>query len=463
MFSKEVYVARRKKLTELVSSGIILFPGNLEVSMNYPNNSYHFRQDSTFLYYFGLDTANLYACIDVDSGEEILFADELTIDDIIWMGFQPTFTEQAAQVGVSKVLPVKELKNYLEKATASQRSIHYLPLYQEKQILLLSQLWGKSIEELRSQSSVELIKAVVAMRSIKEDCEIAEIEKACEIGYQMHLSAYHNCRPGKTERELFGVIEGISYSLGARTSFLTILSQNGETLHNYDHSQILEEGRLLLIDAGAEAVSHYSSDFTRTIPVSGRFTPKQADVYNIVVKAQTKAIEMARPGITYKEVHLEVCRIIAEGMKALGIMKGNVEDAVASGAPALFMPHGLGHQMGLDVHDMEGLGENYVGYNDKIQRFPLFGYRNLRMGRQLETGMVLTVEPGIYFIPSLIDLWAANGTNKEFIDFGKLKEYVGMGGIRLEDDILITPEGCRILGEKRLPLTIEEVMNEMNR
>jgi len=462
MFEAHVYIERRNKLKQSISSGILLFPANTESPINYPGNCFHFRQDSSFLYYFGLDTADIVGYIDVESGEELLFADELTIEDIVWMGYQPTFANQAKEVGIHKVLPIAKLQDYLHKAVSQSRAVHYLPPYQDRTIIRLSQLLNQSPAQVSSFCSVELIKAVIAMRSLKEDREIAEIEKACKVGYNMHISAFHNCMPGKSEQELYGIMEGIAYQQGAGTSFSTILSQNGETLHNYNHYQTLTEGRLLLVDAGAEALSHYSSDHTRTIPVSGHFTPFQADMYNLVVAAQAKGIELSAPEVTNQSIHLAVCKVLAEGLKEAGIMKGNTDDAVAAGAPAMFLPCGLGHLMGLDVHDMEGLGENYVGYDENIKRIPLFGYNRLRMGKALKPGMVMTVEPGVYFIPSLIAKWEAEGINKEFINFDAARKKIGFGGIRLEDDILITPNGNRILGEKRLPTTIEEVLAAMN-
>jgi len=462
MFEANVYIERRKKLRESISSGILLIPANTESPMNYPGNCFHFRQDSSFLYYFGLDTADIFGCIDIESGEEILFADEITIEDIVWMGYQPTFADQAQEVGIRKVLSVDKLQDYLHKAVSQGRVVHYLPPYQGQMIIRLSELLGKSPAQIGSSYSVELVKAVIAMRSLKEDREIAEIEKACKAGYEMHISAFRNCRPGKSEQELYGIMEGIAYQQGAGTSFSTILSQNGETLHNYNHFQTLTEGRLLLVDAGAEALSHYCSDHTRTIPVSGKFTPFQADIYNLVVAAQAKGIELSAPEVTNQSIHLAVCKVLAEGLKDAGIMKGNIDNAVAAGAPAMFLPCGLGHHMGLDVHDMEGLGEDYVGYNEVIKRIPLFGYNRLRMGKELKPGMVMTVEPGVYFIPSLIAKWEAEGINKEFINFEAARKKIGFGGIRLEDDILITPDGNRILGEKRLPTTIEEVLAAMN-
>ncbi|MDD4637550.1 MAG: aminopeptidase P N-terminal domain-containing protein, partial [Bacteroidales bacterium] len=332
MFEAEIYIERRKKLREKLSSGILLFPANSESSMNYPGNCFHFRQDSSFLYYFGLDTPDMFGYMDVESGEEILFADELTIEDIVWMGYQPTFADQAKEVGIRKVLPVGKLQDYLFKAASQSRKVHYLPPYQGKIILLLSQLLNIAPAMVGNSYSIELVKAVIAMRTIKEDREIEEIEKACQVGYEMHISAFRNCRPGKSEQELYGIMEGIAYQLGTGTSFPTILSQNGETLHNYNHYQILTEGRLLLVDAGAEALSHYCSDHTRTIPVSGKFTPFQAEIYNLVVAAQAKGIELSAPEVTNQSIHLAVCKVLAEGLKEAGIMKGNVDDAVAAGA-----------------------------------------------------------------------------------------------------------------------------------
>ncbi len=295
------------------------------------------------------------------------------------------------------------------------------------------------------------------MRSIKEACEIAEIEKACDIGYKMHTTAMMMAKVGETERNIAGSLEGIANSLGCSPSFPIILSQNGETLHNHDHSQVLKEGRLLLCDAGAESVSHYASDFTRTIPVGGRFTQRQKDIYNIVLAANNKAIEIAKPGIPYIQVHLESAKVIAAGLKELGLMKGDVNEAVINGAHTLFLPHGLGHMMGLDVHDMEDLGENHVGYDDEITRSDQFGTAYVRLGRKLQEGFVITVEPGIYFIPALLEKWKSEMINSAFINFDKVAEYIGFGGIRLEDDILITSKGCRLLGSKRIPITVDEV------
>lgn len=461
MFSDTIYTSRRKKLAFNVKKGIILLLGNSEASINYPSNQYRFRQDSTFNYFFGLKEPDLAAIIDVDSGEEVLFGNDVDIDDIIWMGPQPLIRDKALKVGVKKSLPFSSLETYISSAVAAKRKIHFLPPYRYHNMILLHNLLGVSFEKMKNEASVELIKAVVAMRLIKEQCEIEEIDKACNIGYAMHFTAMKMAKLGMIEQELVGIMEGISISEGLMPSFPIILSQNGETLHNHSHHQILTDGRLLVIDAGAETNSGYVSDFTRTLPSSGKFTQKQKDIYNIVSAGNDLGIEMSRPGITYTEVHQAVSRLMAQGLVNLGLLKGDVDEIVAVGAHSLFMPHGLGHNMGMDVHDMEDLGENYVGYDDNYKRSTQFGLGSLRMGKMLEKGHVITVEPGIYFIPALIEKWKKENINTQYINFEKLKDYYSFGGIRIEDDILITDNGCRLLGSNRLPNhpeTIEELM-----
>lgn len=461
MFSKEVYTARRKTILSKVNSGILLFLGNSDAAINYPGNQYRFRQDSTFIYYFGLDDPDLAAVIDVESGEEIIFGNDVDIDDIIWMGPQPFIKDKASEVGVKKTLPLASLEQYISDASRKGRKVHFLPPYRYHNMIQLNTMLGIPFDKMREKASVDFIKAVVSMRLIKEDCEILEMDKACNIGYMMHYTAMKMAKLGVIEQKLVGIMEGISVSEGLMTSFATILSQNGETLHNHKHHQILTEGRLLVIDAGAEANSHYVSDFTRTLPCSGKFTQKQKEVYNIVASANNCALNMARPGITYSSVHQAASRIIAEGLTNIGILKGDVDEIVAAGAHSLFMPHGLGHNIGLDVHDMEDLGENYVGYDDAHIRSTQFGLGSLRMGKVLEKGQVVSDEPGIYFIPALIEKWKTEGINKQFVNFELLKSYYNFGGIRLEDDLLITDTGCRLLGSKRLPITVEEVEKEM--
>ena len=462
MFDSSVYINRRKALREKVGSGLILILGNNEAPANFPDNTYKFRQDSTFLYFFGHNHPGYAGVIDVESGEDMFFGDDVTMDDIIWMGPQPSVKDLAARVGVSKSAPFARLKEVVGKAISQRRKIHFLPPYRHDNMMLLEDLTGIRASMTRQHASVELIKAVVALRSVKEACEIEEIDKACNIGYEMHTAAMRLCKPGVSEQYIAGILDGIASSYGNMVSFATILTQNGQTLHNHDHSHILEAGRLMLTDAGAESVTNYCSDHTRTVPVGGKFTTRQLDVYNIVLACHGKALEMARPGVTYKAVHLDVWKVLAQGLKDLGLMKGSVDDAVAAGAHALFLPHGLGHMMGIDVHDMEDLGQIYVGYDDEIRPSDQFGLASLRMGRRLQEGFVITDEPGCYFIPALIDKWRAEKTCADFLDFDAIDKYKDFGGIRLEDDLLITANGSRFTGEKHIPITPEEVEKIMN-
>ena len=457
MFETSVYKNRRARLKEKVKSGLVLILGNGEAPANYTDNTYKFRQDSSFLYFFGLNQPGFAGVIDIDSGDEYIFGNDVDMDDIIWMGPQPSVKDMAARAGVSKTAPFARLADCMKTAISQGRRIHFLPPYRFRNMLLLEELLGIRPALVKNYASLELIKAVVDLRSVKEPCEIEEITKACNIGYEMHTAAMRNCKPGVKEQYIAGLIEGIAASYGSMVSFPVILSQNGETLHNHDHSQILQEGRMMLTDAGAEEVSHYCSDFTRTVPVGGKFLTRQKEVYNIVLAANNKAIEIAKPGVTYQYVHLEVCKVLAQGLKDLGLMKGDVNEAVAARAHALFMPHGLGHMMGLDVHDMEDLGQIYVGYDDETRPIDQFGTSSLRMGRRLQEGFVITDEPGCYFIPALIDQWRAQGMHKEFLNYDKIETFKDFGGIRLEDDILIIPGGSRFLGDKRTPITVEEV------
>ncbi len=457
MFETSVYKNRRARLKEKVKNGLVLILGNGEAPANYTDNTYKFRQDSSFLYFFGLNQPGFAGVIDIDSGDEYIFGNDVDMDDIIWMGPQPSVKDMAARVGVSKTAPFARLADCMKTAISQGRRIHFLPPYRFRNMLLLEELLGIRPALVKNYASLELIKAVIDLRSVKEPCEIEEITKACNIGYEMHTAAMRNCKPGVKEQYIAGLIEGIAASYGSMVSFPVILSQNGETLHNHDHSQILQEGRMMLTDAGAEEVSHYCSDFTRTVPVGGKFLTRQKEVYNIVLAANNKAIEIAKPGVTYQYVHLEVCKVLAQGLKDLGLMKGDVNEAVAAGAHALFMPHGLGHMMGLDVHDMEDLGQIYVGYDDETRPIDQFGTSSLRMGRRLQEGFVITDEPGCYFIPALIDQWRVQGMHKEFLNYDKIETFKDFGGIRLEDDILIIPGGSRFLGDKRTPITVEEV------
>jgi Xaa-Pro aminopeptidase len=456
MFSSEVYTKRRNELRKKISSGLAVFIGSVESPMNYPANTYHFRQDSDFLYYFGLALPGLAGVIDFDSGKDIIFGNDFDIDDIIWMGPQPKVKELAAKCGVTETYPMAELEKTFSEALSKKRKIHFLPPYRGETKMTLGRLLKENPCHMTSIASTELIKAVVAMRSVKDDAEIREIEKAVDIAYLMHVTSMKMCREGVTEQEIFGTIEGIALANGAGTSFPTILSINGQTLHNHSHGNKLVKGKMLVTDAGAETNMHYASDITRTTPVGGKFGPQQKEIYEIVLKANLNAIDATRPGATNKDSHFLACRVIASGLKELGLMKGNVDDAVKEGAHALFMPHGLGHMMGLDVHDMEALGENFVGYNDEVKRSEQFGTAFLRFALAYKPGNVFTVEPGIYFIPELIQQWKGEGKFRDFINYDKLAGYMQIGGIRIEDDVLITPDGHKVLG-KPIPKTVDEV------
>lgn len=462
MFNSDTYVARRQELRKRVQSGIILILGNNEAPANYPDNTYKYRQDSSFLYFFGHSHPGYAGVLDVEAGEDYFFGNDVDMDDIIWMGPQPSVKDLAARVGIQKSYPFAQLKAVVSKAIAQGRKVHFLPPYRYDNMLLLEELTGIRASQTKNYASLELIHAVVALRSVKEACEIQEIDLACNIGYEMHTAAMRLCKPGVKEQYIAGVLDGIAASYGTMTSFATILTQHGETLHNHDHSHILEVGRMMLTDAGAESVTGYCSDHTRTVPVGGKFEGRQKDVYNIVLACHDRALEIARPGITYMHVHQEVCKVLAQGLKDLGLMKGNVDEAVAAGAHALFLPHGLGHMMGLDVHDMEDLGQCYVGYDDEVRPSSQFGLASLRMGRRLQEGFVITDEPGCYFIPALIDKWRAEKMHTDFLNYEAIESFKDFGGIRLEDDILITADGSRFTGEKRIPITIEEVEAIMN-
>jgi Xaa-Pro aminopeptidase len=456
MFKSDVYLKRRKRLHDLMRSGIGLFTGNTDAPMNYPANAYHFRQDSDFLYFFGLDIQGFTGLMDFDSGKDWIFGNDFDMDDIIWMGPQPTVKELALKCGVTNTSPLSKLEEVIKDAVSKKRSIHFLPPYRAETRMTLGSLLKENPCQLKTKASPELIKAVISMRSIKEQIEIDEIEKAVGITYEMHTTAMKMCKPGIREQEIFGVLEGIALSKGGGTAFPIILSINGQTLHNHDHGNILQKGRMMVTDAGAESNLHYSADITRTTPVGGKFSQKQKDIYEIVLKANTESIKTAKPGFSNRELHLNACRIIFSGLKNLGLTKGDADEAVAAGAHAMFMPHGLGHMMGLDVHDMEALGENYVGYNNEIRRSDQFGLAFLRFALPFSPGNVFTIEPGCYFIPQLIDKWRSQKKFTEFINYEKAEGWKGFGGVRIEDNVLITEKGHKVLG-KPIPKTISEV------
>jgi Xaa-Pro dipeptidase len=456
MFKSEVYNLRRAGLHKIMKSGLALFIGNVDAPINYPANCYHFRQDSDFLYFFGLDLPGFTGLMDFDSGKDLIFGNDADMDDIIWMGPQPTVKELAAKCSVTDTAPVSKLENVIREAVSKKRTIHFLPPYRAETKMTLGSLLKENPCQMKTLSSTSLIKAVISMRSVKEQIEIDEIVKALGIAYDMHTTAMKMCRPGIKEQEIFGAIEGIALAKGGGTAFPIILSINGQTLHNHYHGNILTKGRMMVTDAGAETNLHYSSDITRTTPVGGKFSLKQKEIYEIILKANTESIRSAGPGMSNRDLHLNACRIIASSLKDLGLMKGDTDEAVAKGAHALFMPHGLGHMMGLDVHDMEALGENYIGYNDKVKRSEQFGLAFLRFALPNKPGHVFTIEPGIYFIPQLIDQWRSEGKFSEFINYNKVEDWKNFGGVRIEDNVLITEKGYKHLG-KPIPKTIAEI------
>jgi Xaa-Pro aminopeptidase len=460
MFKAEIYSNRRDQLRKQVSGGVALFPANNESPMNYPDNTYHYRQDSSFLYFFGLDQPGLAGVIDFESGEDYLFGDDLSLDDIIWMGPLPSMKSLGEKAGISRVLPYHKLSAYLEDFLQKGRFIHYLPPYRDDTLLEIARLTNLPWEQVKSRASLALIKGVIGLRSVKEAIEVEDIIRAVDTSYEMHTTVMKMARPGIYEREIAGRIEGIALSHGTMAAFPIILSIDGQTLHNHYHGNILEEGRLIVTDAGAETVNHYAGDITRTVPVDGKFNQRQKEIYEIVLKAEVFSIDQIRPGTPYRDIHRDAAGIIAAGLKDLGLMKGDVDEAVNAGAHAMFFPHGLGHMLGLDVHDMEGLGENLVGYSEEIKRSDQFGTAYLRLGKKLESGYVITVEPGIYFIPALIDRWRSEGKFTAFIDYEKVESYKDFGGIRIEDDVLVTDKGSRVLG-KPIPKTVQEVEDMM--
>ena len=458
MFSKEIYEMRRQELKKLVGHGVIILFGNNEAPMNYPANSYApMRQDSTFLYYFGQHRDGLVGVIDIDNDEEWLFGDDIDVDDIVWMGFTPSVADLAAEVGVAKSAPMSALSQVCHRAATTGRAIHFLPPYRYDTKIQIMDLLGIHPSQQKEKASLELIKAVVKMRSTKSTEEIAYIDAACDVGYVMHTTAQMLIKPGVTERFVAGQVDGIARSLAQGNSFATIFSQHGEIMHGSPSDVDLEDGRLVICDAGCD-LNDYASDHTRTMPVNGRFTQRQLELYSIVEECHDYVLEVAKPGVKYMDVHFAVCRRMTERLKELGLMKGDTDEAVKAGAHAMFLPHGLGHMMGMDVHDMEGLGQIYVGFDEETRpNLEQFGTNCLRMGRRLEEGFVMTDEPGIYFIPALIDEWKASGHCKEFLDFDKLETYKDFGGIRIEDDLLITKDGCRFLGQKRIPYHPQEL------
>lgn len=459
MFDKKTYVDRRAELKKLVKDGVILLFGNNNSPANFPNNGYYpFRQDSSFLYYFGQQRDGLVGVIDIDNNTETLVGDDIDIEDIVWYGSTHSVQDMAEEVGVEHAAPMKTLKTICNDAMRLKRRIHFLPPYRADIKLQIFDLLGIHPNQQKESASMDLIKAVVKMRSTKTPLEIEELERAAVIGYKMHTTAMRLVKPGVTEKYIGGQLTGIAESYGAMVSFPTIFTQHGEIQHGSPSMNKLEAGRLALCDAGAETLENYCSDNTRTMPVSGKFTQRQLEIYSIVEACHDYALEVAKPGVKWMDVHFGVCRLMTEKLKEIGLMKSDTDEAVRAGAHAMFMVHGLGHMMGMDVHDMESLDQINVGFDEEVRPIlDQFGTNCLRMGRRLQEGFVVTDEPGIYFIPALIDDWKASGHCKEFINFDKLETYKDFGGIRIEDDVLITKDGCRFLGKDRIPYHPKDV------
>jgi Xaa-Pro aminopeptidase len=447
MFSIDIYKERRKILKQSVGSGVILFLGNEEVGMNYKDNVYSFRQDSTFLYFFGLDKPGLAALINIDEDQEIILGNEPTIDDIVWMGTQPSLSDIAAQTGIGNIQLLGSLERLVRKSLESGQSIHYLPPYRSEAVIRLSEILNVPYSAVKERASVQLIKAIVQQRSYKSDLELAEISKAVNISNEMHLAAMQYSQAGVTEKNVAGKIEGIALSAGGNIAYPVIYTINGQTLHNYPTNNQLKKGQLVLCDCGAETEMHYAGDLTRTFPVDQRFSDIQKEVYEIVLQAEQAAINALKPGIRFLDVHMLACEQLVDGLKQLGLMKGDTSEAVSQGAHTLFFQCGLGHMMGLDVHDMEDLGEQYVGYSDDMVKSKEFGLKSLRLAKKLEAGFVLTVEPGLYFIPELMDMWQEKGKLKDFINYDRLNTFRDFGGARVEENFVITGNGSQLLGE----------------
>jgi len=456
VFPTKIYVQRRSVLKDRMKSGVLLFLGNEESPMNYKDNTFSFRQDSTFLYYWGIDSPSLAAVIDLDEAREIVFGDDPTVDEIVWTGPQVSLKTNGVKVGVAETLPLKQLGDIVRNAAQKGRRIHFLRQYRADNLLKLESLLQMPSVQVNNSASIELHRAVVAQRSVKAREEVEQIEQALDITREMHVTAMKMTKPGMYEREIAGVMNGIAVRRGGDLAFPIIFSIHGETLHNHGHANKMKRGDIVVNDSGAESSLHYAGDITRTLPVSGTFTSRQKEIYQVVFKAQQEAIAKVAPGVPYKEVHRTSCRILADGMKELGLMKGDLGEAVEAGAHAMFFQCGTGHMLGLDVHDMENLGEEFIGYDEHTQRNPQFGLCYLRLAKALQPGYVVTVEPGIYFIPELYHAWKSEKKFEQYLNYAAIGKYMDFGGVRIEDDVLVTPEGHRILGNK-IPKTTSEV------
>ena len=456
MFNSETYIQRQQELLKKVNSGIILLPGNEESPMNYTDNTYRFRQDSTFLYYFGLSRSGLIALLDTGNGRVSIYGNDYTVEDFVWMGKQPTIHELAVLCGVEYTGSITDLYNRISQANKHKEAIHFLPQYRSENILKLMDMTGLSAQEIKAGASAEFIRAVVSQRNYKTEEEIVEIEKGVDTTVDMHVTAIKMVKPGMQELDVVVEIEKIARATGGDISFPTIATINGQTLHNHYHGNTIKEGQLFLLDCGAEIPTGYAGDLSSTFPVGQTFSNLQKDIYTLVLKSHNACVDALKPGITFKEVHRTACLTITEELKSMGLMKGDTESAVEAGAHALFFPCGTGHMMGLDIHDMENLGEEFVGYGGE-PKSTQFGLKSLRLGRTLEPGFVLTIEPGIYFIPELTDQWRSQNKFTEYLNYDEIDKFRNFGGIRNEENYLITPDGKRLLGNKKKPMLIEEV------
>lgn len=457
MLEKSIYISRREKLKKVGKKGIILIMGNFESPMDAPHNTYPFIQESTFRYFFGLNSPGLVGTIDIETGEEKIFGKEYTMNDIIWMGQQKTFKEQAKEVGIENFLEIDLLKKYIKN-----KKVLYTNQFRGENILFLSDLLDIKSSKINLKYSNKLVKLIIKLREIKSEEEIKQIEDSVNITRAMHLEAMKNVKPGMKEFELAAIVESVAKKYNSIPSFSTICTKNGAILHNHFYENELKDGDIVLLDTGARNSEGYCGDMTTVFPVSGKFSQKQKEIYELLIQMFEKAEEVTRDGITNKEVHLEVCKVLAKGLIDLNILKGDIDEIVRVGAHALFFPHGLGHMLGLDVHDMENFGEDKVGYDKKIKRSKIFGLKSLRMAKKLKVGHVLTIEPGIYFIPELIEKWEKENMHKNFINYEKAKSYIEIGGMRYEGDFLITSEGNRRLGEK-MPKNPEEIEKLVNK
>ena len=470
MFSKEIYSSRRKTLVGKMrgESGIAVFLGNVEAPAQYRDNAYKWRQDSNWLYFFGIDEPRFAATIDLESGRETVYADDFEVDDIIWMGPMPSVASLAESAGVGNTARYDDLKTTVAEARAKGRKIHFLPCTRHYNAIVMGALLGIDPFETFSEgkkgcakASRAMVEAVISMRLVKSSEEIELLDKAAVLGQEMHTVARKGIIPGRLEQEIVAEMESVALSKGWGISFPTILTQHGEIFHCHSHQCPVVPGKLMVVDAGVESNDHYASDFTRTYPTSGKFSPRQRDIYTTVYECHELAFAMTAPGVEYRDVHLAAARKMLENLSQIGLVRGSIDSMMETGVAGLFMPHGLGHNMGLDVHDMEDFGENLVGYGPGQRRSTQLGLGSLRMARSLVEGNVVTDEPGIYFIPDLIEQWKAEGTGKGFVNYDKLKEYYDFGGIRIEDDVLVTADGARRLGGKRLPASADEVEQAM--